>query len=65
MEFPAVHFETLYSIALLPVVATQYRIEPMFRLILNADDFADANFKPVSMGLTCQLTILFGLEENN
>ena len=50
MEFPAVHFGTLYSIGLLPVVATQYLIEPMFKLILNGDDIADANFIPVSLG---------------
>ena len=50
MEFPAVHFGILYSISYLPVAATQYIIDPLFKLILNGDDLADADFVPVSIG---------------
>ena len=50
MEFPAAHFGILYSIGYLPVAATQYIVDPLYKLILNGDDIADADFVPVSIG---------------
>ena len=40
----------MFSIGLLPAVGFQYVIDPLFKLILNGDNIADANFVPVSIG---------------
>ena len=50
MQFPREHFGTLYSMSLVPSAACQYVISPLFDLILNGDDIADADFVPVSIG---------------
>jgi len=50
MEFPAVHFGTVFSLGLIPSVGVQYVYNPLFKLILNGDNIADANFVPVSIG---------------
>ena len=50
LEFPEVHFGILYSLGMIPIAAIQYIIEPLFRLILNGDDIADADFVSVSIG---------------
>ena len=50
LEFPEVHFGILYSLGMIPIAAIQYIIEPLFLVILNGDDIADADFKPVSIG---------------
>ena len=50
LQFPALHFGTLYSIGLILPAGLQYVIDPLFTLILNGDNIADADFVPVSVG---------------
>ena len=50
-EFPAVHFGTLYAISIVPGAGVNYLIDPLYNLILNGDDIADADFVPISIGL--------------
>ena len=50
LEFPAVHFGTIFSVGMIPAAGVQYVIDPLFKLILNGDDMADAEFVPVSIG---------------
>ena len=40
----------MFSLGLIPAVGFQYVIDPLFKLILNGDNIADANFVPVSIG---------------
>jgi len=50
-QFPSVHFGMLYSLSVLPAVALNYVIDPLYsNVILNGDDIADAEFVPVSIG---------------
>ena len=44
----------------LPTIAFHWVTEPLYSLIINGDDIADANFVPVSIGfaIACGLTSL-------
>jgi len=59
MYFPAEHFGILYGVGFIPSAACQYVINPLYALILNGDDIADADFAPVSkvFGIVCAVSI--------
>ena len=42
--FPADHFSALYGCLQLPSFALFWRTDPLFKLILNGDDIADAEY---------------------
>lgn len=48
--FPVEHFSSLYGITNIPGVVLFWVNDPLYGLILNGDDIADANFCPVSVG---------------
>ena len=63
MYFPAEHFGILYGVGFIPSAACQYVIDPLYALILNGDNIADADFAPVSkvFGIICAISIYMPL----
>ena len=64
MFFPVRHMSTLYGIVNLPQVVLMWLNEPLYRLILNGPDIADAQFCPVAIGFSvlcafCMLSVLY------
>ena len=58
--YPIEQYSFIYALMTLPTIAFHWVTEPLYSLIINGDDIADANFVPVSIGfaIACGLTSL-------